>query len=67
MCIRDSGQIPEPGALPLLSHALLTTWQRRRGRNLTISGYIASGGIRGAIAETAEAVFQDQDVYKRQI
>lgn len=56
----DVGQAPEPGALPLLSHALLTTWQRRRGRKLTISGYIASGGIRGAIAETAEAVFQDQ-------
>ena len=56
----DAGQAPEPGALPLLSHALLTTWQRRRGRKLTISGYIASGGIRGAIAETAEAVFQDQ-------
>ena len=39
---------------------MLTTWQRRRARRLTISGYIASGGIRGSIAETAEAVFQDQ-------
>jgi len=56
----DSDEVPEPGALPLLSHALLTTWNRRRGRKLTISGYIASGGIRGAIAETAETVFQDQ-------
>jgi WD40 repeat protein/transcriptional regulator with XRE-family HTH domain len=50
----------EPGALPLLSHALLETWQRRRGRTMTLSGYISSGGIRGAIAETAEAVFADQ-------
>jgi hypothetical protein len=50
----------EPGALPLLSHALLETWHRRRGRTLTWSGYAASGGVRGAIAETAEAVFQDQ-------
>ena len=24
----------EPGALPLLSHALLETWKRRRGRTL---------------------------------
>jgi WD40 repeat protein len=56
----DAGHIPEPGALPLLSHALLTTWQRRRGRMLTLSGYTASGGVRGAIAETAEAVFYDQ-------
>lgn len=50
----------EPGALPLLSHALLETWQRRRGRMLTLSGYASSGGVRGAIAETAETVFSDQ-------
>jgi WD40 repeat protein/transcriptional regulator with XRE-family HTH domain len=51
---------PEPGALPLLSHALLATWERRRGRLFTIDGYHASGGVRGAIAETAESVFNDQ-------
>lgn len=50
----------EPGALPLLSHALLETWQRRHGRTMTLSGYTSSGGVRGAIAETAEAVFVDQ-------
>ena len=50
----------EPGALPLLSHALLETWQRRRGRMMTMSGYSSSGGVRGAIAETAESVFSDQ-------
>jgi len=51
---------PEPGALPLLSHALLATWERRRGRTFTLEGYRASGGVRGAIAETAESVFKDQ-------
>jgi len=51
---------PEPGALPLLSHALLETWRRRRGRTLTLSGYAAAGGVRGAVAATAEAVFNDQ-------
>ena len=51
---------PEPGALPLLSHALLATWERRRGRTFTLRGYRASGGVRGAIAETAESVFTDQ-------
>ena len=55
----DAGHTPEPGALPLLSHALLVTWQRRRGQTMTLSGYTASGGVRGAIAETAEAVFYD--------
>ena len=47
----------EPGALPLLSHALLETWQRRRGRTLTFAGYSASGGVRGAITQTAERVY----------
>ena len=55
-----SGQSPEPGALPLLSHALLQTWHRRHGRTLSVSGYLASGGVRGAIAETADDVFRDQ-------
>ena len=57
----------EPGALPLLSHALLETWQRRRGRLLTLSGYTSSGGVRGAIAETAEAVFTDQFTPEQQL
>ena len=56
----------EPGALPLLSHALLETWQRRRGRTMTLGGYTASGGVRGAIAETAEAVFADQFTQEQQ-
>ena len=50
----------EPGALPLLSHALLETWKRRRGRVLTVSGYTSSGGVHGAIAQTAETVFRQR-------
>lgn len=48
----------EPGSLPLLAHALRETWERREGRTLTVSGYQASGGIRTAIALTAERVFE---------
>jgi WD40 repeat protein/DNA-binding SARP family transcriptional activator len=47
----------EPGALPLLSHALAQTWERREGRTLTVEGYRASGAIQGAVAQTAERVF----------
>ncbi len=47
----------EPGALPLLSHALAQTWERREGRTLTVEGYRDSDGIRGAVAQTAERVF----------
>jgi len=53
-----AGQTPEPGALPLLSHALLETWKRRRGNSMTLRGYNEAGGVRGAIAQTAETVYQ---------
>jgi WD40 repeat protein len=45
------------GALPLLAYALLSTWQRREGRELTLGGYQASGGIWGAVAQEAERVY----------
>ncbi|WP_327302305.1 DNA-binding protein [Streptomyces sp. NBC_01298] len=49
----------EPGSLPLLSHALLETWRRRRGRTLTLAGHEAAGGLRGALAQTAEGVYAE--------
>ncbi|HEX4976425.1 MAG TPA: BTAD domain-containing putative transcriptional regulator [Nocardioides sp.] len=48
----------EPGALPLLSHALRETWSHREGRTLTVAGYRASGGIREAVARSAEEVYE---------
>jgi WD40 repeat protein/DNA-binding SARP family transcriptional activator len=47
----------EPGALPLLSHALRETWKRREGNTLTVDGYRDSGAIRGAVAQSAEQVY----------
>ena len=49
--------LDEPGGLPMLSHALLETWRRRKGRMLTLAAYEASGGVRGAIAASAEEVY----------
>ncbi|MEU6223270.1 helix-turn-helix domain-containing protein [Streptomyces sp. NPDC047042] len=49
--------VDQPGALPMLSHALLETWRRRRGRLLTLAAYEEAGGVRGAIAATAEEVY----------
>ncbi|MER7490328.1 hypothetical protein ABTY20_31480 [Streptomyces sp. NPDC126497] len=46
-----------PGGLPLLSHALLETWRRRRGKTLSMTGYEAAGSLNGAIAKTAEEVY----------
>jgi WD40 repeat protein/transcriptional regulator with XRE-family HTH domain len=49
----------DPGALPLLSYALLSTWQERRGRRLTIEGYQASGGITNAVARAADQAYAE--------
>ncbi|MGH3901772.1 MAG: NACHT and WD repeat domain-containing protein [Pseudonocardiaceae bacterium] len=51
----------DAGALPLLSHAVLSTWQRQESGTLTISGYRAAGGIQGAVAETAERAWAELD------
>lgn len=49
----------QPGALPLVSHALAETWRRRRGMVLTLTGYEAVGGIEHALARTAERTFDE--------
>ncbi|MFD8804004.1 hypothetical protein [Streptomyces sp. NPDC059597] len=51
----------DAGVLPLLSHALLATWQRRKGGRLTLAGYRAAGGIQGAVAATAERAWSGLD------
>ena len=55
----------DPGALPLLSHVLLETWRRREGNTLTVAGYRASGGIHGAVAQSAEALYARSAVDQR--
>ncbi|MER5347485.1 helix-turn-helix domain-containing protein [Streptomyces mirabilis] len=47
-----------PGGLPLLSHVLMETWRRRRGKTMTLTGYEAAGGIEGAVAKTAENTYR---------
>ncbi len=54
--LEDAGG--EPGQLPLLSHALLETWELRRGTVMTLGGYRAAGGVEGAIAKTADDTLQ---------
>jgi WD40 repeat protein len=47
----------EPGALPLLSHALSEIWKLREGQLLTVQAYRATGGIAKAIEQTADRTF----------
>lgn len=58
---RRSGAGLDPGVLPLLSHALLATWTRSKAGRLTVTDYLATGGIEGAIRQTAEDVYQGLD------
>ena len=61
LILRDIGD--EPGRLPLLAHAMRETWEQRRGRVMTLSGYAEVGRVDGAIAITAETVlnrFEDK-------
>lgn len=55
----------EPAALPLLSHVLRETWERREGPTLTVAGYRATGGIRQAVAQTAESLYDAMDAAHR--
>lgn len=54
---RGSHTASDPGSLPLLSHALLGTWQRSTRKTLTVSDYYATDGIAGAVQQSAEEVF----------
>jgi WD40 repeat protein len=47
----------EPGALPLLSTALLELWQKRDDDALTLAAYRESGGVHGAVARLAESTY----------
>ena len=47
----------EPGALPLLSTALLELWERRDGRTIRAGEHAATGGVRGAVARLAEETY----------
>ncbi|MFD7462712.1 MULTISPECIES: WD40 repeat domain-containing protein [unclassified Streptomyces] len=57
----DGARAHDAGVLPLLSHALLATWQRRKAGRLTLAGYRAAGGIQGAVAATAERAWSGLD------
>jgi WD40 repeat protein len=50
-----------PGALPLLQYALTELFDERKGRAITLADYRARGGLRGALARRADAVYEQLD------
>ena len=64
----------EPGAMPLLQHALHLLWKRRHGQWLRTKEYRDLGGVKQAIALTADELYkgltheqqkQVQDIFLR--
>jgi WD40 repeat protein len=45
------------GVLPLLSHALDQAWRTRAGDTLTLADYERTGGIEGAVADSAQRAY----------
>lgn len=54
-------------ALPLLSHALLSTWSQSNKRTLTVADYVATGRIRGAVEQTAERAYGELDYAEKMV
>jgi WD40 repeat protein/DNA-binding SARP family transcriptional activator len=63
--LADTGD--QPGALPLVSTALLALWEHRAGRRLTLAGYAQTGGVRGAVARLADGVYDGFDPHQQAI
>jgi hypothetical protein len=57
----------EPGTLPLLEFALLQLWQDRSGVELTHDAFRAIGGVAGALARHADAVYHQLGTHEQEI
>jgi hypothetical protein len=57
----------EPGALALVSHALLETWRHSPPGRMTLTAYQEAGGIPHAIASTADQVYMSCGEGQRQV
>ena len=55
----------QPAALPLLSVALVRTWENRDGSHLTLDGYRRGGGVASALESAAEDAYAQLDEPQR--
>ena len=56
--LHTAGGDDAAGALPLLSQAMLLTWENRDGDRLTARGYGLAGGVSLAVQTSADAVYE---------
>lgn len=57
----------EPGALPLLEHALFELWEQRSGRVLTHDAYREMQGVRRALGRRADRVLSGFDPAEQEV
>ncbi len=55
--VSRGGAVSGAGVLPLLSHALDQAWRSRTGDVLTLADYERTGGIEGAVADSAQRAY----------
>ncbi|MEV4160024.1 nSTAND1 domain-containing NTPase [Nonomuraea dietziae] len=53
--------------LPLLSQAMLVTWENREGDRLTLRGYAEGGGVADAVRLSADAAYARLDDARRRV
>lgn len=58
---------PATGTLPLLAHALYATWLQSPPGRMTIAAYRAAGGVEGAVAASADHVYEPMDLEHREV
>lgn len=63
----DGSGAHEPGALPMLSHALLAAWEHSRSGTLTVADYLDGGGIRDALTRSAERAYESLTLTQQQV
>ncbi|WP_248966281.1 caspase, EACC1-associated type [Sphaerisporangium perillae] len=63
----DGSMSAAAAVLPLLSHALLSTWQHSPDKTLTLAAYRASGGVSGALAKSADTTLNQVPLDHRPI
>jgi WD40 repeat protein len=56
----------QPGALPLLQYALSELFELREGLVISLMAYKELGGVRGALARRADAIYQEQAAPQRE-
>ncbi len=57
----------QPGMLPLLQFALTELYNHREGHQLTLTAYQAIGGVRGALAQRANELYESLEANQQTI